>query len=547
MKAKQHFKSYCSFWKPSVARKITLYFLVFGLIIFVITSALYMMAAKKHFTRSTSRLIQHQFAQLENSSQPDFIWNAVNQSRPDLYELMQLLTDISSSFYSIVDMSIYSKIAGRDSWYRLTFDDMKVLRAGPIKDPATDKLERKLQRRFHRADMNFLGTEDALSMFVNISGPNDTHQYFFKIEMDSEGFAAIMRREVIYFILMLIIALIFSRFLGYYFARKIARPIKELSEFVADVARGDLSKFAPVTSHDEIGELAKNFNTMIDGLREWERIKVIEFELEKGQQIQREFLPNSIPHLPNWDIATCFYPASKVSGDFYDVFMLPDGCVGLVIADVCDKGVGSALYMALFRSLIRVFAEQAAYCSGPEIAAIDQACGGIQSNSGPENEQRMRLRAVPFTNKYIAETHGQQGMFATLFFGVLDPATGNMCYINGGHEPLYVISSGGIKTNLWPTGPALGLMPDSVFDVQDIHLEPGDVLVGYTDGVTEARSPADELFSRNRLLSLFEQPVVTVAELLERVKATLFKFIDVAPRNDDVTMLAIQRASITSA
>jgi HAMP domain-containing protein len=414
-----------------------------------------MMATKKHFTRSTSRLIKHQFAQLENSSEPDFIWNAVNQSQPGLYELMQLLTDISSSFYSIVDISIYSKVTGRDSWYRLSFDDMKVLRAGPIKDPVTDKLERRLSRRFHRADMNFLGTEDALSMFVNISGPNDTNQYFFKIEMGSDGFAAIMRKEVIYFILMLIIALIFSRFLGYYFARKIARPIEELSEFAADVARGDLSKSASVTSHDEIGELAKNFNTMIDGLRQWERIKVIEFELEKGQQIQREFLPSSIPNLPDWDIATCFYPASKVSGDFYDVFMLPDGCVGLVIADVCDKGVGSALYMALFRSLIRVFAEQAAYCSGPAIAAIDQTCGGIHPGSGPEHQQRMRLRAVPFTNNYIAQTHGEEGMFATLFFGVLNPATGKMCYINGGHEPLYVISSDGIKTNLRPTGPAL--------------------------------------------------------------------------------------------
>ncbi len=547
MKIKQHFKSYCFFWKPSLARKITFYFLVFGLIIFVVTSALYMMAAKKHFTRSTSRLIKHQFAQLENSSEPDFIWKAVNQSQAGLYELLQLLTDISSSFYSIADMSIYSKVAGRNDWYRLTFDKMKVLRAGPIKDSATDKLERRLQRRFHRADMNFLGTEDALSMFVNISGPKDTHQYFFKIELGSEGFAAIMRKEVIYFILMLIIALIFSRFLGYYFARKISRPIEELSEFAADVARGDLSKSAPVASHDEIGELAKNFNTMIDGLREWERIKVIEFELEKGQQIQREFLPNNIPLLPNWDIATCFYPASKVSGDFYDVFVLPDGCLGLVIADVCDKGVGSALYMALFRSLIRIFAEQAVYCSGPAIATIDQARGGIQPVSGPENEQRMRLRAVPFTNNYIAQTHGEECMFATLFFGVLNPATGNICYINGGHEPLCVINSDGIKTNLRPTGPAVGLMPDSVFDIRHIQLEPGDVLVGYTDGVTEARSPADELFTRNRLLSLFEQPVVTVAELLERVKTTLFKFIDVAPRNDDVTMLAIQRASITSA
>ncbi|UCH22930.1 MAG: SpoIIE family protein phosphatase [Deltaproteobacteria bacterium] len=544
MKAKEHFKSWFCFWKPSVARKITFYFLIFGLIIFVITSVLYMVAAKKHFTRATSQLIQHQFARLENSGEPDFIWQAINHPQPGLYDLMQLLTNISSSFYSIVDMSIYSKVPQRDYWYRLSFDDTKVLRAGPIRDSATDKLERKLRRRFKPADMNFLETEDALSMFVDISRPNDINQYFLKIEMGIEGFAAIMRREVIYFVLMLIAALIFSRFLGYYFARKIAHPIEELSKFATDVAKGDLSKFAPVSTHDEIGQLAKNFNTMIDGLREWERIKIIEFELEKGQQIQREFLPSSIPHLPDWDVATCFYPAGKVSGDFYDIFVLSDGCVGLVIADVCDKGVGSALYMALFRSLIRVFAEQAAYCTGPALTTIDQACG-IDAGTAPENAQLMSLRAIPFTNNYIAQTHGEESMFATMFFGVLNPATGKLCYINGGHEPLYVISTGGIKTNLKPTGPAVGMMPNSAFDIRQIQLDPGDVLIGYTDGVIEARSPADELFTRNRLLSILEQPVVSVAELLERVKKNLFAFIDVAPRNDDVTMLAVQRSSVT--
>ncbi|MGD2271247.1 MAG: SpoIIE family protein phosphatase [Desulfobacterales bacterium] len=547
MKAKEHFTSWFCFWKPSVARKITFYFLVFGLIIFVITSAFYMVAAKKHFTRATSRLIQHHFSQLENSSKPDFIWHAVNQTQPDLYDLMQLLTHFSSGFYSIVDLSIYGRVGQRGSWYRLSFDDTKVLRAGPIKDAATEKLDRRLARRFVHQQMSFFETQDALSMFVNISNPNDTNQYFFKIEMGSEGFAAIMRKEVVYFILMLIIALVLSRFLGYYFARKISRPIEELSEFAANVAQGDLSKSAPVSTRDEIGELARSFNTMIDGLREWERIKIIEFELEKGQQIQREFLPSSIPSLPNWDIAACFYPAGKVSGDFYDVFMLPDGCVGLVIADVCDKGVGSALYMALFRSLIRVFAEQGAPYTEPASAVIRAAGGGIEPASESEKEQLMRLTAVPFTNNYIAQTHGEEGMFATLFFGVLNPRTGKMCYINGGHEPLYVLSSGGIKTNLKPTGPALGLMPDPAFEIQQIQIEPGDMLVGFTDGVTEARSPADELFTRNRLLSLLEQPIVSAAELLERVKTTVFKFIDVAPRNDDVTMLAIQRASGISA
>jgi len=342
---------------------------------------------------------------------------------------------------------------------------------------------------------------------------------------------------------MFCIAMILSRFLGYYFARKIARPIENLSEISADVAKGDLTKLAPVTSDDEFGELAGNFNKMVEGLREWESVKKIEFELEKGREIQREFLPSQIPKLPNWDIATCFYPAGQVSGDFYDVFMLPDGNVGLVIADVCDKGVGSALYMALFRSLIRVFAEQAIYCTGPGLTQIAPATGGSEATSSSENGQIARLGAVSSTNNYIAHIHGRECMYATLFFGVLNPATGIMSYVNGGHEPLYVINAGSIKNRLKPTGPAVGLMPDITFKTQEIQLEPGDLLIGYTDGVTEARSPKDEIYTRDRLQSLLAQPFKSASDTLERIKTNLFAFIDIAPRGDDVTMLAVQRAA----
>ena len=132
---------------------------------------------------------------------------------------------------------------------------------------------------------------------------------------------------------------------------------------------------------------------MVEGLREWERVKIIEFELEKGRQIQKEFLPSQIPQLPDWDIATCFYPAGKVSGDFYDVFMLPGGCMGLVIADVCDKGVGSALYMALFRSLIRVFSEQALTIEVSAKAAGASADNHLRLECGRRPEPGKRLES----------------------------------------------------------------------------------------------------------------------------------------------------------
>jgi sigma-B regulation protein RsbU (phosphoserine phosphatase) len=143
--------------------------------------------------------------------------------------------------------------------------------------------------------------------------------------------------------------------------------------------------------------------------------------------------------------------------------MLPDGNVGLVIADVCDKGVGSALYMALFRSLIRVFAEQAIYCTAPGLTQISSSPDNTETLSSSANDQMARLGAVSSTNNYIANLHGRECMYATLFFGVLNPSTGVLSYINGGHEPLYVINAGRIKNRLKPTGPAVGLMPDIAF------------------------------------------------------------------------------------
>ena len=545
MKIFEHVKCFCSFWQPTVARRITLYFLIFGLIIFTATSVLYTIAGKKQFVNSTSRAIHHQFSLLEGSSQPDFLGQSIGQPRPDLQRLMAMLVNISSSFFSASDISIYTKPVDGSAWSRLYFSDSPILHVESVSDGYTPKLDHWLKRRFRHLDASIISAGGPLSLFVNITGPKDAHNYLLKIGVASAGFTGFMKGQIKHFIVFFLIALVLLRFLGYYFARKIAGPIENLSKISADVARGDLSKSVPVTSNDEIGVLSQNFNQMVEGLREWDRIKMVEFELEKGQKIQREFLPSTIPSFPDWNIATCFFPAGKVSGDFYDVFKFPDGNVGLVIADVCDKGVGSALYMALFRSLIRVFAEQAAYSDPTAISEIDQSSSRLTAAPSSENKELMRLRAVPFTNNYIAQTHGDEGMFATLFFGVLNPATGQLYYINAGHEPLYLIDSKGVKKALDPTGPAVGMFPNSAYDTGQIQFELGDMLIGYTDGVTEARSPEDEIFTRRRLKSLVEQPFSSATDLLDRVKTSLFAFIDIAPMGDDVTMLAIQRAGIT--
>jgi phosphoserine phosphatase RsbU/P len=250
-------------------------------------------------------------------------------------------------------------------------------------------------------------------------------------------------------------------------------------------------------------------------------LQAVKRELELGRRIQADFLPRTIPQPVGWEIAAVFHPARDVAGDFYDVFILPEGFVGLVIADVCDKGVGAALFMALIRGLIRAFSEQV-------------VAGALDA-----------LQAVPMTNNYIARHHHNdtsRHMFATLFFGVLDPASGRLTYVNGGHEaPLVVHSEGHVRAYLEATGPAVGFMADSHFSHAQVQLEPGDILVSYTDGVTEARNAERLLFTEERLLRLLEQPITSAASVLERVEASVQAYIGDSTPTDDITMLAVCR------
>ena len=263
--------------------------------------------------------------------------------------------------------------------------------------------------------------------------------------------------------------------------------------------------------------------------------KALDKEMEKGKKIQRNFLPRRIPDIPGWEIAICFHPARQVSGDFYDAFMLPENLIGLVIADVCDKGVGSALFMALFRSLIRVFSGKISL-QGVSVPGSTKTEPNIHGDYLYE-----ALNAVSLTNDYIAKEHGEEGMFATMFFGVLDPHTGKMAYVNGGHEPLLIVNRSGIRETLKSTGPVVGMMPDMQYNIKLVRIDPGDILFGYTDGVTEAMSPAKKLFGKKRFLSMLENPAPTASKLIDQVKQALFCHIDHAPQFDDITMIALHR------
>ena len=273
--------------------------------------------------------------------------------------------------------------------------------------------------------------------------------------------------------------------------------------------------------------------------------RALDKELENCRQIQKSFLPTQLPELDGWDFEEFFFPARHVSGDFYDAFMLPGDYVGLAIGDVCDKGVGSALFMALYRSLIRIFSGQAQLKRSLIDTQLQTVGGTVDPGSVRQQNHVEAIRTVALTNDYIAQGN-EMCMFATMFFGVLNPENGELIYINGGHEPVFVIDRDGIRERLLPTGPAVGLIPQTKFNYKMIHLNPGDILFAYTDGVIDARSPGEARFTRKDLVSLLSQPVATALDLMQRIETRLFAHIGEAPQEDDITMLTIQRRSHAS-
>ena len=263
-------------------------------------------------------------------------------------------------------------------------------------------------------------------------------------------------------------------------------------------------------------------------------------ELEIGRTIQMSFLPATLPQPPGWEIASRFHAAREVAGDFYDVFAAPDGRIALVIADVCDKGVVAALFMALLRSLLRAFVQQ--YFFRSTQFELRNARFGARSAEAARLDEEALLDAARLTNSYIGSNHMDAHIFATVFFAILDPLSGSLVYINCGHLPPVLRRETGEEERLLPSGPAIGLLPDAQFRVERAAMGAGDLLFAYTDGVTEARSPQGEMFGEARLRALREAHAGEAADdLLAAIETAVQRFIDGGEPTDDVTMLAVKR------
>ena len=263
---------------------------------------------------------------------------------------------------------------------------------------------------------------------------------------------------------------------------------------------------------------------------------LVEKELEIGRRIQADFFPLKLPEVPGWKLAATIRPAKQVAGDFYDIFTVKGTrYLAVVIGDVCDKGVGAAIFMALFRSLIRALCQQ-------QVAETEHS-----NAPGKQWTQHLLKRTIHQTNNYIAVTHENACMFATLFFAIFDTHTGEMHYINCGHEPPLLLSANGTSEQLESTGPAVGIFPDVNIDCRSIQIQYEDLLFACTDGVYEAPDHQGRIFPKDRLHTIIGSPHPSLQEMLQTIEDAVDRHGQGANQFDDITMVAIQREAAINA
>ena len=252
-------------------------------------------------------------------------------------------------------------------------------------------------------------------------------------------------------------------------------------------------------------------------------------EMEIGRRIQADFLPGSVPEVESWEIAAWFEAAREVAGDFYDVFKLKTSShLAIVIGDVCDKGVGAALFMTLFRSLIR---------ASSLYGYMDSDLERAGSTATPSE---VLLNSVVTTNRYIATTHAGSSMFASVFFGLLDPQTGELIYVNAGHEAPMIYRRNGEVELLDITGGVMGLFPAANYTLESATLNEGDLIFTYTDGVNEAKNQDGEQFTEQRILDAAAPIGNSTENFLRVMLEAVREFRGEAEQSDDITMLALK-------
>jgi len=241
-------------------------------------------------------------------------------------------------------------------------------------------------------------------------------------------------------------------------------------------------------------------------------------ELALAGEVQKSFFPQEMPNIPDWQLTVTMKSARETSGDFFDWILLPRGYVGILMADVVDKGVAAALFMALSWSLLRTYAGD--FPTHPEtvLTSVNQ--------------------------RIVEDTSAKQ--FVTVFYAVLDPSTGRLVYSNAGHTPPIVVNAntGDVIHRLEHTGKPLGLFEEEIWEQKVVELVPGDLLVIYTDGITEAQNEEGEFFDEIRLVESVQSHLESPAQnLVDALLMDVQSFMGETSQSDDIALAVLTQVT----
>lgn len=274
-----------------------------------------------------------------------------------------------------------------------------------------------------------------------------------------------------------------------------------------------------VTKPIDFQDLRVTIERTLEHLKMWreavasrDKLVALQNELRVAHEMQQSILPKTFPDEPEYQVFGNMEPAREVGGDFFDIINLENDRIGLAIADVSDKGVPAALFMMSSRTLMK---------------------GAAIGRSNPAD-------VLSEVNSLLQEDN-DAAMFVTVFYAEYNPANGVLSYANGGHNPPIVVHADGSSTVLPQTnGIALGVMPDVEYEQNSVTLSPGDALVLYTDGVTEAMNAQNEEFEMERLCSvLSEHCSQDVREMTLAIFQAVQTFAGDMPQFDDMTCMAL--------
>ena len=311
-------------------------------------------------------------------------------------------------------------------------------------------------------------------------------------------------------------------------SRKSIKQIQVAASAVRQLSQGNFEARINSDLEDEIGQLYDDINKTGTSLHSMLQEKLAhaltDAQLQTAADIQKEFILQSLPSTDHTELAANFDPAYEVGADWYDAIRNGDTTY-IVIADVCDKGIASALFMSVFRSLLRY-------------SLLDQT--REETNQDPE---KALARVIEQVNNYMAKEHGDSAMFATLFLGAYKLSDASLRYISAGHECVFAIHEDGQIEPLQATGPAIGLFPDTAHKVGRAQILPGEILFTYTDGLVDARDPEGEAYGVNRLkelLSSISTTETSATELLKLASKAVNQHRQDAEQFDDTTILVMK-------